>query len=89
MNHNALSTGPPGDEFIYATSLADLALDTLDGRLLPHLIGLAVLKEIFGGFGKMRDEKYPLREAHDTGVEPILTGNDSSLQEVHIGSETR
>jgi hypothetical protein len=37
----------------------------------------------------MRDENTPLREAHDTGVEPILTGNDSSLQEVHIGSETR
>src|ERR1700739_3518424 len=54
MNHNALSTGLPGVEFIAPPHEQASTLDTLGDRRCLHLIGFAVLKEESSSF--LRDQ---------------------------------
>jgi hypothetical protein len=55
MNHNALSTGLQGVEFIAPPHKQVSTLDTLGGRLRARLIGLAVLKEESSSFCPIKE----------------------------------
>jgi hypothetical protein len=75
MNHNALSTGLPGVEFIAPPHEQASTLDTLGDRRCLHLIGFAVLKEESSSFlrdqGKGSLKGTVLRPDRGTGDAPF------------------